>query len=104
MAELKAGPRQRKPLHPGGIVARELAELGVSVNAAAQAIGVTRMMLGNLVNEKAALSPEMALRLGRYFGNGPEIWLKLQAEVDLWDARENLGKDLAKIKLAPRSD
>jgi addiction module HigA family antidote len=70
MTEHKAGPRRRPPTHPGAIVKRELEALGLSVYAAAPLIGVTRMALGNIVAEKSAVSPDMALRLGKFFDNG----------------------------------
>jgi antitoxin HigA-1 len=87
MTEYKAGPRRRKPKHPGAIVAGELAALGLTPYAAAPLIGVTRQALGNIVAEKSAISPAMALRLGKFFGNGAELWLGLQADCDLWQAR-----------------
>jgi addiction module HigA family antidote len=102
MTELKAGPRRRKPTHPGAIVKRELEALGITPYAAAPAIGVTRMALGNIIAEKSAVSPEMALRLGKFFDNGPELSLGLQADVDIWNAREKLKGELAKIRPAAR--
>jgi addiction module HigA family antidote len=102
MTEHKAGPRRRPPTHPGAIIKRQLEALGLSAYAAAPLIGVTRMALGNIIAEKSAVSPDMALRLGKFFDNGPEIWMGLQADVDLWNARARLKDDLAKIKPAPR--
>lgn len=102
--ETKAGPRRRPPTHPGAIVKRELEALGLSAYAAAPLLGVTRMALGNIVAERSDVSPDMALRLGKFFGNGAELWLGLQADVDLWEARSRLKDDLAKIKAAPRGE
>lgn len=98
MAEYKAGPIRRRPTHPGRIVKTNLEALGLSVNAAAIAIGVTRAALGNIVLEKSAISPEMALRLGKLMGGGPDLWMKMQADVDLWDARQKIGGEIKKIK------
>jgi addiction module HigA family antidote len=103
MTEHKAGPRRRPPTHPGAIVKRELEALGLSAYAAAPLIGVTRMALGNIIAEKSAISPDMALRLGKFFDNGAELWMGLQADVDLWNARARLKDDLARIKPAARS-
>jgi addiction module HigA family antidote len=103
MAEFKAGPRRRKPTHPGRILAAELEAVGLTPYAAAPLIGVTRAALGNIILEKSAVSPDMALRLGKLFGNGPELWMKLQADVDLWNAREKLAPAIAEIKTVKRS-
>jgi addiction module HigA family antidote len=98
--EIKAGPIRRRPLHPGGIVKTNIEALGMSVNQAALAIGVTRAALGKLVNEKSALSPEMALRLGRFLRTGPDIWLRMQADLDLWDTAHRIGDALEAIEPA----
>jgi addiction module HigA family antidote len=102
MVELKAGPRRRKPTHPGAIIKRELAALDLTPYAAAPMIGVTKQALGNIIAEKSAVSPDMALRLGKFFGNGPELWMGLQADIDLWNARAKLTDELARIKPAAK--
>ena len=102
-AEYKAGPRKRRPTHPGTVLAGELEALGITPYAAGPLLGISKQMVGNVIAGKSAVSPEMALRLGKFFGNGPEIWLGLQADVDLWDAREKIAAELVKIKPAPRA-
>ncbi len=80
------------PPHPGGIVRREcLAPLGLSVSKAAEGLGVSRQALSELVNEKSAVSVEMAIRLSKAFGSSPETWLGMQAAYDLWEARGRAG-------------
>lgn len=77
------------PPHPGGIVRAECPEpLGLTVTRAAQGLGVTRQALSDLVNERAGVSIEMAIRLSRAFGSTPETWLGMQMAHDLWRARE----------------
>ena len=77
------------PPHPGGIVKRECLEaLGLSVTKAAEGLGVSRQALSELVNEKSAVSVEMAIRLSKAFGSSPETWLGMQTAFDLWEARE----------------
>ena len=77
------------PPHPGGIVKRECLEpLGLSVTKAAEGLGVSRQALSELVNEKTAVSVEMAIRLSKAFGSSPETWLGMQTAFDLWEARE----------------
>jgi addiction module HigA family antidote len=77
------------PPHPGGIVRRQCLEpLGLSVTEAARGLGVTRQTLSELVNEKAGISVEMAIRLAKAFGSSPEAWLGMQMAYDLWQARD----------------
>ncbi len=79
----------QKPPHPGGIVRRRCLEpLGLSVTRAAEGLGVTRQALSDLVNEKAGISVEMAIRLSKAFGSSPETWLGMQMAYDLWQARQ----------------
>lgn len=77
------------PPHPGRIVRQECLEpLGLSVTKAAQALGVTRQTLNNLVNERSGISPEMAVRLAKAFGGSPESWLRMQMNYDLAQVRK----------------
>ena len=76
------------PPHPGEIVRSECLEpLGLRVTRAAQGLGVTRQALSDLVNEKAGVSVEMAIRLSQAFGSTPEVWLGMQTAYELWQAR-----------------
>ncbi len=74
----------RPPSHPGAVVRLELEELGLSVTEAARRLHVSRRTLSELVNEGRGVSPEMALKLGRFFGNGTELWLAMQMAHDHW--------------------
>ena len=74
----------KNPPHPGGVVLRQCIEpLGLSITDAAEALGVTRNTLSELVNEKRGISPEMAVRLAKVFGGAEEGWLVQQAQYDL---------------------
>ncbi len=78
----------KNPSHPGAIVRHECLEpLGLSVTEAAQALGVSRQALNNVVNEKAGVSAEMAVRLSKAFGSEPEFWLRLHMNYDLAEVR-----------------
>ncbi|MDN5752195.1 MAG: HigA family addiction module antitoxin [Nitrosospira sp.] len=80
----------REPPHPGLSVRHDcLAPLGLSVTDGAKVLGVTRQALNNLVNAKAGISPEMAIRLDKAFGGTAEGWLALQTAFDLAQARKN---------------
>ena len=79
------------PPHPGEII-REfcLDALDMTVTDAAKSLGVTRKTLSSLLNGRAGISPEMALRLSKVFGRTPEGWLKLQLQYDLWKTQERV--------------
>lgn len=75
------------PPHPGEILREDvLPDLGLSVTAAAAALGVSRVSLSRVLHGRAAISPDMAVRLGQWLGNGGEAWLRMQAAHDLWQA------------------
>jgi len=81
------------PPHPGRIVRQECLEaLGLSVTEGAKVLDVTRQALNNLVNEKAAVSPEMAIRLEKAFSGTADTWLRMQAAYDLAQARKKADK------------
>jgi len=90
---------KRRPTHPGEMLREDfLPDYELSVSALAEAIGVSRQSVNELLRERRSLSPEMALRLSRLFGNTPEFWLNAQRAVDLWEAAEALRDDVAKIR------
>lgn len=80
------------PPHPGEVI-KELCldPLGLSVTAAAEALGVSRKTLSAILNCRAGISPEMAIRLSKAFGTTPEVWLKEQMQYDLWHAQKMAG-------------
>jgi addiction module HigA family antidote len=87
------------PPHPGLTVRHDCLEpLGLTVTEGAKVLGVTRQALNNLVNGKAGISPEMAIRLYKAFGASPEAWLRLQMAYDLAQARQ---KNI-RVKRVPR--
>ena len=78
------GVRMKNPAHPGGFVKSEIVEAsGLSVTEAAQALGVTRPALSALLNERANLSPEMALRIEKAFGVSMETLMRMQTSFDI---------------------
>ncbi|CAA6604444.1 HigA protein (Antitoxin to HigB) [Rhodospirillaceae bacterium LM-1] len=88
----------RCPTHPGVILREEvLPALGLSVTEAAQKLGVARQTLHRILAESASVSPEMALRLGKFCGNGPDLWLNMQTAHDLWKAKQKMAKIIAAI-------
>ncbi len=90
------------PPHPGEIIREFCVEpLGISITEAARALGITRKTFSALLNGRAGLSPEMALRLSRVFGRSPESWLKLQLQYDLWKTEQSVDiSNLRRIEIA----
>lgn len=77
----------RRPTHPGEMLREEfMPNFGLSVAQLASKIGVSRQTVNQLVSERRALSPSMALRLARLFGTTPQYWLDMQRNVDIWDS------------------
>ena len=92
--------RMHNPPHPGEIIKSLCLEpLGVSVTQAAEALGVSRKTLSAILNGRAGISPEMAVRLSIAFDNSAESWLNQQTQYDLWHA-ERRRKELRVAKLA----
>jgi addiction module HigA family antidote len=75
-----------------------LPDYDLSVSGLAEALGVSRQSVNELLRERRAVSPEMALRLGRLFGNSPEFWLSAQRALDLWQAAETIKQEVARIR------
>ena len=77
----------RRPTHPGEMLREEfMPDFGLSVAQLAARIGVSRQSINELVNERRALSPGMALRLARLFGTSPQYWMNMQRNIDIWDS------------------
>jgi addiction module HigA family antidote len=92
------GKRELTPTHPGAMLREDfMTDYGLSVSTLAEALGVSRQTVNELLRERRALSPTMALRLSRLFGNSPDFWLNAQRAVDLWQAERELEKDLNRI-------
>jgi addiction module HigA family antidote len=87
-----------EPAHPGAILREDvLPTLGLSVAEAARQLRVSRQMLHAILSERSAVSPEMAVRLGRFCSNGAGFWLRVQVAHDLWHAERKLHTELVKI-------
>jgi len=88
-------------IHPGRILKRELATRGLSANKLALALRVPSGRITSILNGKRAITPETALRLGRFFGNSAQFWLNLQARYDLLIVERELGGRIkAEVKQA----
>ena len=98
MSILNNGNRQIRPTHPGEMLREDfMPDYRLTVIALSRALGVSRQTVNEILRERRAVSPEMALRLARVFGNSPEFWLNAQRAVDLWDAGRSLGQTIRRI-------
>lgn len=90
--------RMHNPPHPGEMLKEDvLPALGLSVTQAAEQLGVSRVAFSRVINGRAAISAEMAIRLAQWLGGSAEIWLHTQLQYDLWQAEQ---KSTAKVKPA----
>lgn len=91
--------RRVRPTHPGEMLREDfMPDYGLTVSGLAESLGVSRQTVNELLRERRAVSPEMALRLSRLFGNSPEFWLNGQRAVDLWDAAQAIKTEVQRIK------
>jgi len=91
--------RKIRPTHPGEMLREDfLPDYGLTVTGLAGALGVSRQTINEVLRERRAVSPEMALRLSRLFGNTPEFWLNAQRAVDLWEAARAIKAKVERIK------
>lgn len=85
----------RKPTHPGTVFLEDVIKpLGLTITEAARMLGVSRKTLSEFVNEKAMLSPEMALRIAKATNTTPESWMGMQQKLTLWEAEQHLPENV----------
>jgi antitoxin HigA-1 len=88
----------REPIHPGYMLREDvLPALQISVSEAARQLRVSRQTLQRILNGSIGISPEMAVRLGKFCGNGPGLWLRMQLNYDLWHAQNLLSQEIQMI-------
>lgn len=97
MAEYSAKrANNRCPTHPGALLREDiLPAIAVGKSELANALGISRQHLYDILNEKKPVSPDIAVRLGKAFGDGPGPWLRMQAEYDAWHAARDV--DVSKV-------
>lgn len=97
--EMKVGRPNRRPTHPGALLRETvIPAIDMPVSEVAARLRVTRQQLHRVLSEKAGISPEMAIRLGKFCGNGPDLWIRMQEAYDLWAARKKLGREIDRIQ------
>lgn len=92
-------PLKRPPIHPGEILREDvLKNLSLTVSEAARRLGVSRQQLHRVLACTHPITTEMALRIGKFAGNGPGLWLRMQQAYDLWYTEQNMTEELSKIE------
>jgi len=91
--------KEVRPIHPGEMLREDfLPDYRLTVSGLAEGIGVSRQTVNELLRERRSVSPQMALRLSRLFGNSAEFWINAQRAVDLWDAAREMGPEVERIR------
>ena len=92
-------PREIAPTHPGEMLREDfMPDFNLTTTILAEKLGVSRQTVNELLLERRAVSPAMALRLSKLFGNTPEFWLNAQRAVDLWKAQRDYMREIEQIK------
>ena len=92
-------PKNRQPTHPGEIIRYEyLDELNMTQQQLADAIGITRVRINEIILGKRSLTPDTAFRLARFFNTTPEFWIGLQTNFDMWNTLQKREKEYARIR------
>ncbi len=90
---------ERPPIHPGEILREEfLPDYALSTAKLASSLGVSKQTVNELLRERRAVTPNMALRLSKLFGNSPDFWLNLQRAVDLWQTELTIKEEILGIQ------
>lgn len=91
--------RELPPTHPGEMLKEDfMPDFDLNTTSMAEALGVSRQTINEILRERRAITPAMALRLSRLFGNSPEFWLNAQHAWDLWDSEQRFHEELSQIR------
>jgi addiction module HigA family antidote len=98
MVEYKARRNpNRCPTHPGVLIAEAIVAIGRPKSEIAGLLGISRQHLYDILSESKPVTPAVAVRLGKLFGDGPDIWVRMQAAYDTWHAERALADEVKKI-------
>lgn len=89
--------RTLRPVHPGEVIADILDDLDINQTKFAEILGVSRRTVNEIIQGHRPITVDMALRLGKALGNGPQLWLNLQQKVDIWDALQMHQEEYEKV-------
>lgn len=89
--------RKVRPTHPGEVILDILEDLEITQTKFAEVIGVSRRSVNEIIQGRRPITVDMAIRIGKALGNGPQLWLNLQQKVDIWDALQANREDYDKL-------
>ena len=89
--------RKVRPVHPGEVLADVLEDLEMTQTRFAEILGVSRRSVNEIVLGQRPITVDMAIRIGKALGNGPQLWLNLQQKVDIWDAVQKHSEEYEKV-------
>jgi antitoxin HigA-1 len=89
--------RETRPIHPGEVIADILEDLEITQTRFAEILGVSRRTVNEIVQGRRPVTVDMAIRMGKALGNGPQLWLNLQQKVDIWDALQTYNEEYSKV-------
>ena len=93
--------RKVRPVHPGEVISDALEDLEITQTRFAEILGVSRRSVNQIVLGQRPITVDMAIRIGKALGNGPQLWLNLQQKIDIWDAVQKHSEEYEKVsKLA----
>lgn len=90
--------RQVRPVDPGEVISDILEDLGMTQTRFAEILGVSRRTVNEIVQGRRPITVDMAIRIGKALGNGPQLWLNLQRKVDVWDALQMHKEEYDKVQ------
>lgn len=89
--------RQVRPVHPGEVISDILEDLEITQTKFAEVLGVSRRTVNEIIQGRRPITVDMAIRIGKALGNGPQLWLNLQQKVDIWDVLQTHSKDYDRV-------
>jgi len=89
--------RKVRPVHPGEVLADVLEDIEMTQTRFAEILGVSRRSVNEIVLGQRPITVDMAIRIGKALGNGPQLWLNLQQKVDIWDAVQKHSEEYEKV-------
>ncbi|MGI8501418.1 MAG: HigA family addiction module antitoxin [Hassallia sp.] len=89
--------RQVRPVHPGEVISDILEDLEITQTKFALVLGVSRRTVNEIIQGRRPITVDMAIRIGKALGNGPQLWLNLQQKVDIWDVLQSHAEDYNKV-------
>lgn len=89
--------RKVRPVHPGEVISDVLEDLEMTQTRFAEILGVSRRSVNEIIQGKRPITVDMAIRIGKALGNGPQLWLNLQQKVDIWDAMQKHSEEYERV-------